>query len=222
MSPTILRRALLAILTALCALSADVARSGVETVRPLWRISETDPRTILPEGTTLLDHPVGIERFLAELDARPPDWARLYGGGEDAHMDRLFDENRARDRRRAGNPALTRRVAFVWEGIVTAYDPDTGGFRLAVGPKVIPTAWGDVRFKPQGLPGGLVALPPPELAARLHGKRERGETIEVNLILTGRLVPDESIIYDFAHEEAGRGMVMPVVRVERIDYFLSD
>lgn len=38
--------------------------------------------------------------------------------------------------------------------------------------------------------------------------------------MTGRLVPEESLIYDFAHEEPGRGMVMPVVRLERVDYLL--
>jgi hypothetical protein len=38
--------------------------------------------------------------------------------------------------------------------------------------------------------------------------------------MTGRLVPEESIIYDFAHEEPRLGIVMPVVRVERLDYVL--
>jgi hypothetical protein len=39
--------------------------------------------------------------------------------------------------------------------------------------------------------------------------------------ITGRLLPEESIIYDFAHDERGQGMVMPVVRVERVDYFVG-
>lgn len=137
-------------------------------------------------------------------------------------MDRLFEENRARDRLRAGSPALARRIAFVWEGVMTGYDPETGGFRLAVGPKVIPTAWGDVRFKPYGLPGGLIAVPSAGLREQLRARRAGGETVEVDLILTGRLIPEESIIYDFAHEQKGRGMVMPVVHVERIDYFLPE
>jgi hypothetical protein len=37
------------------------------------------------------------------------------------------------------------------------------------------------------------------------------------VLITGRLLPEESIIYDFAHDEPGHGMVMPVVRVEEID-----
>ncbi len=194
----------------------------VDPVRPLLRYAETSPASILPDEVLYLDRPAVIESYLADLDGDPPDWPRLYGEGEDAHMDRLFEENRARDRLRVGSPALGRRIAFVWEGVMTGYDDETGGFRLAVGPKVIPTTWGQVRFKPDGLPAGLVAVPPPEVRTQFRSRRAAGEPIEVDLILTGRLIPEESIIYDFAHEEKGQGMVMPVVRVERIDYFLAE
>jgi hypothetical protein len=34
-------------------------------------------------------------------------------------------------------------------------------------------------------------------------------------------VPDEALIYDFAHEEPGQDMVMPMVRVERIAYLMA-
>jgi hypothetical protein len=44
----------------------------------------------------------------------------------------------------------------------------------------------------------------------------------VTVAMTGRLIPEESIIYDFAHEEPGQGMIMPVVRVQRIDYLLFE
>lgn len=44
--------------------------------------------------------------------------------------------------------------------------------------------------------------------------------MEIQVAMTGTLVREESIIYDFAHEEAGRGMVMPVVWVEEIRYFM--
>lgn len=199
-----------------------VRAQDADPVRPLLRYSEASPASVLPEDTLYLDPPAVIESYLAALDGHPPDWARLYGAGEDAHMDRLFEENRARDRLRAGSPALARSITFVWEGVMTGYDAEAGGFRLAVGPKVIPTAWGHVRFKPAGLPGGLVAVPPAGLREELRARRAGGETIEVDLILTGRLIPEESIIYDFAHEEEGQGMVMPVVRVERIDYFLAE
>lgn len=211
------------VLLSLAAFPTVLAAAGeVDPVGPLLQYADTSPISVLPDDTLYLDRPAVIESYLAALDGHPPDWRRLYGAGEDAHMDRLFEENRARDRRRKGSPALAGRIAFVWEGVMTGYDAGTGGFRLAVGPRVIPTSWGHVRFKPHGLPGGLVAVPPAGLRERLRARRERGEGIDVDLILTGRIIPDESIIYDFAHEEAGRGMVMPVVRVERIDYFLAE
>ncbi len=203
-------------------LPSSAYTDDVETVRPLWHRSYKDPQSLLPRGTTFLDDPVMLERFLAALDGTPPDWKGVYRGGEEGHGDRLFLVNRNRDRLREGNPALQQRVAFVWEGIVSGYDPTTGGFRLAIGPKVIPTKWGQVRFKPYGLPSGLVAVPSPSLRKRLRDRKARGESIDVDLILTGRLTPEESIIYDFAHEEPGQGMVMPVVQVERVDYFLAD
>jgi len=48
----------------------------------------------------------------------------------------------------------------------------------------------------------------------------RGESVKVVVAMTGRLVPDEAIIYDFAHEDPGQGMIMPMVQVERIDYLM--
>jgi hypothetical protein len=38
--------------------------------------------------------------------------------------------------------------------------------------------------------------------------------------MTGHLIPEESVIYDFSHEEEGQGLIMPVVRVEHVQYFL--
>jgi hypothetical protein len=40
--------------------------------------------------------------------------------------------------------------------------------------------------------------------------------------MTGTLIPSESIVYDFSHGEEGRGLIMPVVRVERVDVLLRD
>lgn len=39
--------------------------------------------------------------------------------------------------------------------------------------------------------------------------------------MTGRLIPEEPIVYDFSHDEEGRGLIMPVVRIERIDFLIS-
>jgi hypothetical protein len=34
------------------------------------------------------------------------------------------------------------------------------------------------------------------------------------VVMTGRLIPDESVVYDFSHDQDGLGLIMPVVRVE--------
>ena len=39
--------------------------------------------------------------------------------------------------------------------------------------------------------------------------------------MTGRTILQESIVYDFSHDEEGHGLIMPVVRIERIDYVLK-
>jgi len=38
--------------------------------------------------------------------------------------------------------------------------------------------------------------------------------------MTGRLIPGESLVYDFSHEEEGLGLIMPFVRVEQVDFVL--
>ena len=193
----------------------------VEVVKPLYRYGEVEVSSVVGEQTLLLNSLQALELFLEDLDGGPPEWRSIYGSGDDAHMERLFDVNRARDRGREGRPELGRRVAFVWEGVVTRLDPKTGGLRLAIGPKKIKTGWGVVRFKPYGLPPGLVAVPEKTFAEELQGKKDRGETIDIDLWLVGHLIPDEPIIYGFAHEEPGQGMVMPVVAIEQIEYFLT-
>ena len=193
----------------------------VDPVRPLLLRRHATIQSVLPKETILLVDPPQIERFLERLEGMPPNWSAIYGAGEDDHMDRLFEVNRERDRLREGKPALAQQVAFLWEGIASGYEPTMGGFRLAIGPKVIPTAWGLVRFKPDGLPPGLVAVASPGVRTRLRKQHAKGQAIDVDIVLVGHLLPEESIIYDFAHEEPGKGMIMPVVRVEQVYYFLA-
>jgi len=189
-------------------------------VRPLRTFVQDDLRSTLPADTDLLEKPAEIEEFLDALDGRPPDWAAIYGPEGRAHDERLFGLNRERDRLREGRPALQRRVTFLWPGELSDYDPLHAGFRVAVGPAMIATKWGLVRFKPEHLPSPMVAVPSPATRETLRREKARGKRIEATVAMTGRLVPEESLIYGFAHEEAGRGLVMPVVRIERLDYFL--
>jgi hypothetical protein len=46
--------------------------------------------------------------------------------------------------------------------------------------------------------------------------------IEMDVAITGRLIPKKSIIYYFAHDEPGQGMAMPVVHAKRVNYALRD
>ena len=38
--------------------------------------------------------------------------------------------------------------------------------------------------------------------------------------MMGRLIPEESLVSDFSHDEEGLGLIMPVVRIERVEYLL--
>ena len=91
---------------------------------------------------------------------------------------------------------------------------------MALGPKFTATAWGDVRFKPVDLPAPLVALAGAE-TIRLKTRLGEGHSVEVDVLMIGRLIPEESLIYDFSHEEEGRGLIMPVVRIEGVEFVLK-
>ena len=195
----------------------------VATALPLLVSKATDLRTILPSDTHLLIETSAIEQFLVELDGTPPAWATVYGHGhhDPGHDDRLFNLNRERDGLREGKPALQWSIAFVWPGALSHYESASGGFSVAVGPKFNPTRWGMVRFKPEDLPGNLLAVPDPRTRDMLLRDLETKQAIDITVVMTGRLIPQESIVYDFSHGEEGLGLIMPVVRIERINYLLE-
>jgi hypothetical protein len=194
----------------------------VQSTRPLHGAELDDPAKFLPQNTRLLNDAASLEQILDALDGAPPDWATVYGRGhqDPGHNDRLFALNRKRDAKREGKAALQWRVAFVWYGELSTFDPKVGGFHVTIGPKFIQTRWGMVRFKPDEMPGNLIAVPNPSLRESLRRKLRKGEQIELDVVMTGKLIPEESLIYDFSHDQAGLGMIMPVVRVERIDYVM--
>ena len=183
--------------------------------------TQDDLPLFLPMGTRLLRDPVEIEKFLEELDDAPPDWTEVHGNYEHPDDEGLFVLNRERDRLRAGRPALSQRITFIWEGLLSSYLPDQSSFLVAVGPEMTATKWGVVRFKPESLPAELLAMPAPKVRKFLQTKLDRGENVRLVVAMTGRVVPNEALIYDFAHEDRGQGMIMPMVRVEQIDYFLT-
>lgn len=190
--------------------------------RPLLTIARKDLATILPPDSHILIDPRSIEQFLDALDGNPPDWDVVYGRGHhDSGLDdRLFALNRERDATRAGKKALQWMVVFLWTGELSHYRPTIGGFSLATGPTFTPTKWGVVRFKPEEVPSNLVVIPDPGIRDVLRRQLDAGRKIDIDIVMVGRLVPDESLVYDFSHDEAGVGVIMPVVRIERVEYLL--
>lgn len=200
-------------------ISGDLGGSG--PLRHLTSLRELEAG--LPPGTRLMMHPAAIEEFLTELDGQPPDWRAVYGQGhhDPGHDDRLYALNRERDARREGRPALSKQVAFAWIGTLFPYDPAIGGFPVAIGPKIIKTSWGMVRFKPEEAPGNLSVVTDASHRSRLQRLLEQGEPVEIDVVMTGKLIPDESIVYDFSHDEEGLGLIMPFVRVEQVDFVMT-
>lgn len=211
---------LLWVLPSVCCDHLSQAEPLPDGTRPLVAVSRQSLPDRLPRETQLLDAAAEIDAFLAALEGAPPDWTAIHGSDGRSHDERLFALNRQRDRLRQGKPALARLVTFLWPGELSSYDRTTGGFRLALGPKLIPTAWGLVRFKPEGLPGNLIAIPNPVLREAWRRKSGGKAKVEITVAITGRLVEEESIVYDLSHEDMTAGVVLPVVRVERIEYFL--
>ena len=191
-------------------------------MRPLLTIARKDLPTILPPDCHILIDPRSIEELLDALDGRPPNWDLVYGHGHhDSGLDeRLFSLNRERDAKRAGKEALQWMVAFLWSGELSHYDPTIGGFSLATGPTFTPTRWGVVRFKPEEVPSNLIVIPEPRIRDVLRRQLEAGRKVDIEIAMVGRLISDESLVYDFSHDEEGVGIIMPVVRIERIEYLL--
>jgi hypothetical protein len=196
-------------------LAEDMPRHG-----PLYNLSYGEFQTRLPPGTRLLVEAPAIERFLADLDETPPDWKAVFGHGhhDPEHDDRLFALNRERDAKRIGKDALSGLVTFAWLGVLSPFDQTLGGFSVSLGPKFVSTSWGLVRFKPEEAPGHLVLTPEGRDLAAIRQELEQEHHLEIEVLMTGRLVPDETLVYDFSHEEEGRGLIMPFVRVTRVDF----
>lgn len=190
---------------------------------PLQRLSHDSLHSFFPSTIHLMLEASAVENFLAELDVEPPDWKTIYGHGHhDPGMDdRLFALNRERDAKREGRSALGWRVAFAWSGELSSYDPHSEGFPVAVGPKFIKTKWGMVRFKPEEVPGNLSVSTGHRQRDELQKKLENGQSVAIDVVMTGKPIPEESIVYDFSHDEDGLGLIMPFIRVERVDFIMA-
>ncbi|RMH04547.1 MAG: hypothetical protein D6704_10835 [Nitrospirae bacterium] len=161
------------------------------------------------------------EQFLHELEHSPPPWDRLHDRQGEGHGERLFRFNRQRDAARMDHPLLRQRLAFLWAGVLRRYVPEYHGFTLAMGPVFTSTTWGLVRFKPIGLPDEMIAVPPPDLLPHLRTKLLAGDRIEIDILFTGHLVPDESLLYAFSHDGTDQGVIMPIVLIDGVHYALK-
>lgn len=203
--------------------SATAKVNGIQPLIPLKeRILHEALHEIIPKKVRLLLLPQELEDFLQKLEGRPPDWAALQDQDYTKQSEHLFELNRTRDEARGIHEDLLQEpLAFVWSGILRKYLPEYQGFSVALGPEFTTTSWGVVRFKPMELPDYLVAIPSPELTDKLLMQQKQGKPIDITVVWIGRLVPEESLIYDFSHEEEKVGMVMPVVFIQDVKYFLQ-
>ena len=213
------------IVTLACLPPIPTSLFGEESLgrKTLLSIRLSDIHTQLPPDTHVLIDAAAIEQYLGGLDGAPPDWATVYGHGHhDPDRDeRLFSLNRERDAKREGNRALHWRVAFAWTGELSTYDPETDGYRVALGPRSTPTSWGMIRFKFEDFPwNSTVVLRSPQRENLLRRIGQK-QSVELDVVMMGTLVPEESILYDFSHEQEGLGVIMPVVRVEDVFYLIA-
>ncbi len=204
-----------------CVWLAPVAygQEAPEGIRPL-NLLEKPIDTVIPADVIFLNESNAAEQFLAKLDNHPPDWTYLYGKNVDERYDRLFEESEKRDALRVGNPNLTQPIAFLWDGFLTRVRDDNPGFGVSIGPRQIQTSWGIVRFKLANEPIEMTAMPPPKLFEALKTKRARKEEVAIIILYRGRLIPEESLMYDFSTKKEGEGMILPIVELTHVDYFL--
>jgi len=197
--------------------------SGHESpgVAPLVPLSAQCPYSLLKANIRPLFSPLEQESFLEQIEGIAPNWPDLHDHEGEESGERLFRFNRERDKAREHHSLLHQQIAFLWSGLLRHYQVSQQGFTVALGPTLIQTQWGLVRFKPVGLPDVMVAVPPRPLQEPIRKGIEAGEAINIHILFIGRLQPNESIIYGFSHDGRKQGMIMPVVKIEAVQYFFS-
>ena len=66
----------------------------------------------------------------------------------------------------------------------------------------------------------MTAIPSPEVIEEIKKKGSRKEQVEIVILNRGKLVSEESLMYDFSTKKEGEGMILPIVELIQIDYFL--
>lgn len=190
-----------------------------EGVRPL-QILDKPVNSVIPSGVSFIETPEATEEFLARLEGHPPDWKFLFGKNVDERYDRLFEESAKRDARRVGNPTLDKPIAFLWDGFLTSARENKAGFAVSIGPRHIQASWGVVRFKIAMLPREMTAMPSTKFFELIKQKRAQKEEVAILIVFRGKLIPEESLMYDFSTAKEGEGMILPIVNITQVDYLL--
>ncbi len=187
----------------------------------LLQVLEKPVSAMISPGVIFIEAPQVTEEFLTSLEGQPPDWEFLFGTNVDERYDRLFEESEKRDARRVGNPLLQQPIAFLWDGFLTSVRESKPGFAVSIGPRQIQTSWGIVRFKIAKLPLEMTAMPSTAMLEIIKQKRAQKEEVAILIMFQGKLIPEESMMYDFSTAKEGEGMILPIVNITQVDYILS-
>ena len=191
-------------------------------IQPLHELREKTIGHFIPDSIQPLLLPAKIEQYLQNLEGKAPDWTQLYHSDLAQQSEQLFQYNRQQDSARTHKiPLLKQSIAFMWSGFLREYLAEFQGFSLALGPELTNTSWGIIRFKPIDLPDYVVAVPSIELRKNLLTRQQRGEQIEIMVLCIGTIISNESLIYAFSHEDQQKGMILPVVSIQRLIYILK-
>lgn len=200
---------------------ASPSETGIG-LQPLEDLKGHSPRSILPPTIRPLLTALELEIYLRQLEGTPPQWDQLSSHDMTEQSERLFQFNRSRDEIRENKlDVLQQPIAFVWGGELRKFNEEHQGYTIALGPEIIHTAWGLVRFKPRDIPNNMMARIPTERKAETLEKLGNQESKEIGVLFIGTLTESESIMYAFSHDGDHAGMILPVVNITDLRYYLK-
>lgn len=190
-------------------------------IQPLNDLQGRSPHSLVPDPFRPLLTSQELEVYLGQLEGTPPPWKELSSPNMTRQSERLFQFNRHRDKVRENQLQLLQQpIAFVWTGELRRYDDEYKGFRIALGPEIIHTSWGMVRFKPRDIPDYMIAtIAPSEMNDSMPEGFKAPGSGDIGILFMGTLVESESIMYAFSHDGDHEGMILPVVNITAIKYF---
>lgn len=191
-------------------------------IQPLQDLKGNSPHSIVPASIRPLITAPELEIYLRQLEGTPPPWDQLSSHDMTEQSERLFQFNRNRDEIRENNlDILQQPIAFVWGGELRHFNEEHQGYTIALGPEIIHTEWGLVRFKPRDIPNNMMARIPAEMKSEVFHKANSPATKEIGVLFIGTLTESESVIYAFSHDGDHDGMILPVVNITELRYYLK-